>query len=392
MIIHFIKNVIKSAAVSGYIVLGRISKYPRHVILLEHLCARLAGKRHAVSFCNGTSAIEAALFSLEIGPGDKVAVPAYTVPATINAVLNVGATPVFIDCDRKTFAMDANHLSEVLKSTEVDAAIFVHMWRSNKIVKEIQYRCLNTATPLIEDCSHAHGGVINGQKAGSFGVLSCFSLQGYKAVSAYEGGFLATDNQDLIDRAIRYGHFSRMIGTNPRGRYSKLINNGYGRKLRINPLGALCALVDLAFLNIENKKIRTLYLLALRIIEKNHSLSAQMVEPKRGDADGGFYLGFWVTAENEAAKEWMIKSFHKFRIKTNRGYIKNNHQLPLMQSPQAIADNFYPKGTELPSIQNQYPSLPSTEFVTENSFCIKITTLVDLIKIFLWSKINVHKK
>ena len=107
-------------------------------------------------------------------------------------------------------------------------------------MKEIKKICKEFNLKLIEDCSHAHGASFDGNKIGSFGDISCFSLQGAKAIAAGEGGIAVTDNYDYFLRMSAYGHFNRnekdFLEKDNLKIYAK---TGLSKKLRAHPLGNL---------------------------------------------------------------------------------------------------------------------------------------------------------
>ena len=92
----------------------QISRYPLFVEQFEQRYADLIGRQYGLSFCNGTSAIEAALFAANIGPGDEVIVPSCTFHASIDPILNVGATPGFADVEEKTFTINPTEVAKKL--------------------------------------------------------------------------------------------------------------------------------------------------------------------------------------------------------------------------------------------------------------------------------------
>ena len=107
---------------------------------------------------------------------------------------------------------------------------------------------------IIEDCSHAHGASIENKLVGTWGEIGVFSLQGAKSIAAGEGGVI-TNNDEVAIRMAAYGHQKSYKNFNS---YDRSLNLnlppfGYGKKMRIHPLGAVLALIDLKYLNIKNK-------------------------------------------------------------------------------------------------------------------------------------------
>lgn len=212
---------------------------------LEDRLADYFGVRRAVLTSSGTAALHSAYAGLQLGVGDEVIVPAYTFHATASPLLHLGAVPVLADCDP-----DGN-----LDPAQVEAAItcatkaiaVTHMWglpAQIDALTEIADRC---GLDLIEDGSHAHGASVNGRKVGSFGQVSAFSMNGPKSLSAGEGGFVLTDDDEIYYRILLHGQYNKRCRNeipahHPLSRFSA---TGSGLKLRIHPLAAAIALDQL---------------------------------------------------------------------------------------------------------------------------------------------------
>jgi dTDP-4-amino-4,6-dideoxygalactose transaminase len=159
-----------------------------------------------VALASGTAALHIAQRILNIQPGDQVFVSTLTFVATANAITYVGATPVFIDSDPQTWNMDANLLGDALeraaKTKRLPKAI---------IVVDVNGQCADYEAieklarfyeiPLIEDAAEALGATYQGQPAGTFGDMACFSFNGNKIITTSGGGMLVTKRKDWADRA-----------------------------------------------------------------------------------------------------------------------------------------------------------------------------------------------
>lgn len=192
---------------------------------------------------SGTSAIFSMFEGLNLQPGDEVLCPVYTFHATISPLMYTGATPVFCDCDSS-----GNICIEEIKSryTEKTKAIIItHMWGMPvSDTPEIVQFCFDKGIPLLEDCSHAHGATINGQKVGSFGMASAWSLQGQKTITGGEGGIMLTRSKTIFERALLQGHYNKRPKTeiNQDSPMYKYYLTGFGQKLRAHPLAIRLAL------------------------------------------------------------------------------------------------------------------------------------------------------
>ena len=137
--------------------------------------ASYCGTAYAVGLANGTSALQLGLTALGIGTEDEVIVPANTFFATVEAVLAVGAKPIFIDVDPSTLLMSAANIeSAITKRTA--AVIVVHLYGQPANMDAIEKVARAAGLAIIEDAAQAHGATWRGRKAGSMSDLGCFSF------------------------------------------------------------------------------------------------------------------------------------------------------------------------------------------------------------------------
>lgn len=178
---------------------GWVSSLGPYVTKFEESFAKFCGRTHGLSVSNGTHALHLALCALRIGPGDEVIVPNFTFVATANAVTYVGATPVFVDCDPKTWNMDPSDVEQsITKKTK--AIMIVHLYGAPCDVDELLRIAKKHKIAVIEDAAEAHGATYKGRPCGSFGDISCFSFYGNKTITTGEGGMCVTNNKDLHHR------------------------------------------------------------------------------------------------------------------------------------------------------------------------------------------------
>ena len=165
----------------------------------EAALAAAAGTEHAVVVANGTAALHAAMFALEIGPGDEVVVPSLTFAATANAVLYQGGAPVFADVEPGTLLLDpASVASRITSRTRAIAAVdYAGQPCDYAALRELaQSRGLR----LVADACHALGATLGDRPVGSLADLSTFSFHPVKPITTAEGGAITTDDEDLAHR------------------------------------------------------------------------------------------------------------------------------------------------------------------------------------------------
>ena len=228
-----------------------ISIYDRSgvVATLEDGLREYFGVKHAVLTSSGTAALYSMSAACRIRPDDEIIVPAYTFFASVTPLLHLGATPVLADCDANG-NLDPHDVAR--RVTDRTYAILVtHMWGTPADMHGLLTTADRHDLRLLEDASHAHGASVVGKKAGTFGVASAFSMNGPKPLSAGEGGFLLTDDDDVYYRALLHGQYNKrckneLPSAYPLARYAV---TGMGLKHRIHPLAAAIALDQLGHLD-----------------------------------------------------------------------------------------------------------------------------------------------
>src|SRR5262245_6357304 len=126
-VLFYKKRLKQLISVSRAILKNQITFYPDYLLRFEAQFGKFTGKNYALSFCNGTSAIEAALYAVGIGPGDEVIVPSCTFHASIDPICNFGAQPVFADVDAHTFTICADDIRRKI-TDRTKAIVVVHLF------------------------------------------------------------------------------------------------------------------------------------------------------------------------------------------------------------------------------------------------------------------------
>ena len=157
--------------------------------------SRIVGGRECVAVNSGTSALHINLIALGIGKGDEVIVPSFTFAATANVVSLVGATPVFVDIDAKTYCLNPELIkSAITKKTK--AIIVVHLYGLPADMKSICKIAKDHCLLLIEDAAQAHMASIDGIAVGTFGDAAAFSFYPTKNMTSGEGGMAVLKDAD----------------------------------------------------------------------------------------------------------------------------------------------------------------------------------------------------
>lgn len=168
----------------------------------EAAVASSVGVGHALALNSGTAALHLALHVLGVGPGDEVICPSLTFAASANPICYLGADPVFVDSETRTWNMDPALLEIALEERpSIKAVIVVHLYGQCAEMDAITALCRKFNKPLIEDAAEALGANFQGRPAGSFGDLSFFSFNGNKIITTSGGGMLLSNRADWMERA-----------------------------------------------------------------------------------------------------------------------------------------------------------------------------------------------
>lgn len=189
----------------------------------EEEYASYLGADQCIGVGDGTAALYLALRACGVGPGDEVITVSHTFFATVEAIAQVGARPVFVDIDPETMTMSVEAVERAI-TPRTRAIVPVHLYGRVADMPAIMFLARSHGLVVIEDACQAHGARLNGKAAGTFGDAGCFSFYYSKNLGAYgEAGCLVTNNQDVARnaRALRdHGSTTRyhhdFLGVNSR--------------------------------------------------------------------------------------------------------------------------------------------------------------------------------
>ena len=211
---------------------GQIAQGAR-VAELEARFAALVGTKHAVASTSGTASLHLNLLALGVGPGDEVITSPFTFIASANAILYVGATPVFADIHPCCYNLDPRAVEAKL-TPRTKALLPVHLYGNPANMPVLMEIAQRHGLAMVEDAAQAHGAAIEGRRVGSFGSGN-FSFYPTKNMTSVEGGMLTTDDDWLADRAQKF----RNHGQTDRYRHELL-----GYNLRMSDIHAAVGLAQ----------------------------------------------------------------------------------------------------------------------------------------------------
>ena len=201
---------------------------------LEEKFSSVCETKFAIATSSGTTALHVALLAHEIGPGDEVITVPFTFMASVNAILYVGAKPVFIDIEEDTYNINPQ-LIEAAISARTKAILLVHLYGYPCNMEAITRIAKKYNLVVIEDACQAVGAKFQGKSVGSFGT-GCFSLYATKNIMAGEGGMITTSDENIAKRC-------RMIRNH--GMQRRYYHDMLGFNFRISDLHAAIGLVQI---------------------------------------------------------------------------------------------------------------------------------------------------
>lgn len=226
---------------------GWVSQGPR-VAEFERRFAEYVGAREAVAVSSCTTALHLALIAAGIGPGDEVLCPSLSFIATANAIVYVGARPVFVDIDVSTFNMDPARIEKAI-SERTKAILVVHQIGLPCALNEISVVAARRGLIIIEDAACAIGSEYRGQRIGRpHSLMACFSFHPRKILTTGEGGMIATSNAETAARLRRLRQHAMNMSDLTRHSASKVVLESYdeiGYNYRMTDLQAALGTVQL---------------------------------------------------------------------------------------------------------------------------------------------------
>lgn len=192
---------------------GFITEFKR-TAEFESVIANYTGAKHCIVVNNGTISLTLAAIALGIGPGDEIIVPNYTMIATPNSVKMLGATPVFIDVELDTLALDIELVKKNITSrTKAIILVTPNGREPSAGITEFEKISELTGIPIIEDAAQSLGSLYkDGRHVGRAGKLGSFSFSAPKIISTGQGGALITDDDLMAEKIKKLKDFGRGTG------------------------------------------------------------------------------------------------------------------------------------------------------------------------------------
>ncbi|MCE7062870.1 aminotransferase class I/II-fold pyridoxal phosphate-dependent enzyme [Dyadobacter sp. CY343] len=315
----------------------------------ENELAQYTGAKYAVALASGTAAVHLALCALGIEKGDIVLCQSLTFVATANPILYLGATPVFIDSESKTWnicpeALETAVTYYIKRNQKPKALICVHLYGMPCLMNELLAICDKYGIALIEDAAEALGSTYTGKHLGTFGKAGIISFNGNKIITTSGGGALLSDSKTLTDKA-------RFLATQAKDPASYFQHSEAGYNYA---LSNVCAGIGRGQMEVLNERV------AAR--RSNFNRHQQYLAAIPGisfqEEPAGGYSNRWLTtlelssANAGSTPEKLIQALSANGIEARRVW-KPMHLQPLYKTAPYfggnVAENLFENGVCLPS-------------------------------------------
>ncbi|MCE5266893.1 MAG: DegT/DnrJ/EryC1/StrS family aminotransferase [Planctomycetaceae bacterium] len=295
----------------------------------------------AKTHMNGTSALLAMYFALDLPPGSEIMVPSYTFYGAITTMRFFGCVPVFVDINPRTATFDVEHARKVM-NPRVRAIVPMHSWGLPCEMDHICDFAKEHGLSVLEDCAHAHGASMQGRKVGTWGRMGIYSFQGSKPLPGIEGGMGVYQRREDYERAAVLGHYEVVSGYAPAqggglaadSPYRKYLGTGLGLKLRMHPMAAVLILKQLENLDKQNAIVRT----QVRRINDRICQLPGLSEPVcRPDQERVYYFGntlFLDEAKAGISRTALVNALKAEGVSVSVWEYPENHKFAIYSEPQ----------------------------------------------------------
>lgn len=254
----------------------------------EKKYARTLGRKYGLAYHNGTAAILGAMYGLGIGVGHEVIIPAITYWASATPVYTLGATVVFTDVDPDTICIASEDIEHRI-TPRTKAIVVVHYAGMPADMDAIMKIADRHNLKILEDCSHAHGALYKGKEIGTFSDAAAFSLMTGKSLAVGEGGILFTDDRQIYERALLFGHYVRHdeITLKELKPFTGLPAGGF--KHRMHQLSSAFGLVQLELYPQQMAEIDRAMNYFCDLLDNTAGISPMRPEKNTNTTKGGWY-------------------------------------------------------------------------------------------------------
>ncbi|TKC08188.1 DegT/DnrJ/EryC1/StrS family aminotransferase [Pedobacter polaris] len=317
---------------------GWISSEGPFISKFEEGFSTYIGCEYGVAVSNGSAALDIAIKALNIGSGDEVIMPTFTIISPAQSVVNAGALPVLVDSDPLSWNMDVAQV-EAKITPKTKAILVVHIYGLPVDMDPILALAKKHNLKVIEDAAEMHGQTYKGKMCGSLADLSIFSFYPNKHITTGEGGMLLTNDKALAERCKKL----RNLCFEPNG--PRFVHHELGWNYRMTNLQAALGLAQLEqiddFITIKRKMGATYQRQLSFLREKGYQLPLD-----KTDFAENIYWVFGLVAPNEKEKERLVNHLTTNNIGT-RPFFWCMHEQPVFKTMGLFKDEKYPVAEKL---------------------------------------------
>ena len=315
---------------------GWISSEGPFVREFEDKFSDYVDRKYGIAVSNGSAALDIAVKALDIGKGDEVILPTFTIISPAQSIITSGAIPVLVDCNLDTWNIDVNAIEDKITS-RTKAILVVHIYGLPVDMDPILAICKKYNLKLIEDAAEVHGQTYKGKKCGSFGDISIFSFYPNKHITTGEGGMIVCDNDEINERCKKL----RNLAFEPQKR--RFVHNEIGWNYRMTNIQAAIGLAQLE--NIEkhiNIKIQNGKLYKSKL--DNLTGFSQPI-PKTDYADNIYWV-YGLVAKDENLANKTIQKLLTMKIET-RPFFWSMHEQPVFRKMGLFKNSNFPNSEKI---------------------------------------------
>lgn len=287
--------------------------------------SKYLGCNYCIGVGNGLEGLKLSLIALGVKPGDEVIIPSHTYIATALAVTNMGAKPVFVECQEESFNIDVTKIEEKI-TEKTKAIIVVHLYGQCCDMDEVMEIAKKHNLKVLEDAAQAHGAIYKGRKAGTLGDIAEFSFYPGKNLGCLgDGGCVTTNDEELAIKVKMLRDY---------GSSKKYVHDLKGENSRLDEIQASVLATKLPYLDKWNKrrcKIANEYLSKIN--------NPKIILPKQMEDRNHVWHQFVIRVKDRKEfQEYMLKNeietmiHYPIAIHKQKAYEEfNNLQLPVAE-------------------------------------------------------------
>lgn len=317
---------------------GWISSEGPFISAFEEKFSNYIGCEYGIAVSNGSAALDIAVKALNIGTGDEVIMPTFTIISPAQSLVTAGAIPILVDSDPYTWNMDITQIEQKI-TAKTKAILVVHIYGLPVDMDPILALAKKYKLKVIEDAAEMHGQTYKGKMCGSFGDISIFSFYPNKHITTGEGGMLLTNDDELAKRCKKL----RNLCFEPEG--PRFVHYELGWNYRMTNLQAALGLAQLeqitGFVD-QKREMGKAYQTKLSFL-KVHGFQLPLAKTETAE---NIYWVFGLVAPNVKAKEQLLQELSDRLIGT-RPFFWCMHEQPVFRKLGLFNDECYPIAEKL---------------------------------------------